>query len=458
MLRIPVILLAAASMVLAQQPTDVRIDFSKLQAPLEMDRFALGQGGLSPEPMWTDRIPEIRAIRPRVIRLFIQEYFNVLPAAGKYDWSKLDQSVDTILKTGATPLMCIAIKPKVFFPKVDEAVTDPNDYPAWEQLIYHMVLHYKQRGSDIRYWEITNEPDIGENGGCPYLFTPEGYVQSSEHKVGAIRRADSSAKVGGPALANPESPILPALLRAVEAKHLPLDFISWHIYSSDPLKIRATIERKKELLQKFPSLHPETFLDEWNMSLRDPSDDVRFQPCFIAETAWQMKEGGLNYSCYYHIRDFHVPQTNFARFMSARGSMEMARWWNRTPQYDGLFDYQNHLRPAYFTFLLLARLTGQRVDLTSSADTVHGLAAFDPDFGTFDVLIWNYSATPAKATVTINGLPGPLTAHRAYLDATAASDDENIRLHPLPPLPLKPGDAPISLELDPYGLTFWAIH
>ena len=434
------------------------MDLSKPQAALEMDHFALGQGGLAPEPMWTDRVPEIRALRPRVVRLFIQEYFDVLPVRGKYDWSKLDQSVDTILKSGATPLMCIAIKPKILFPKIDEAVTDPNDYPAWEQLIYNMVLHYKQRGSDIRYWEVANEPDIGENGGCPYLFTPEGYARYYEHTAAAIRRANASAKVGGPALADPESPILPALLQAAQAKHLPLDFISWHIYSSDPLKIRATIDQKKELLKKFHDLHPETFLDEWNMSLSDPSDDVRFQPCFIAETAWQIKEAGLTYSCYYHIRDFHVPQSNFARFMSQHGTVEMTRWWNRSPQYDGLFDFQNHPRPAYFTFLLLARLTGQRIALTSSTGTVHGLAAFDPDFATYDVLLWNYSAQSAHVTVTINGLTGPLTARRVQLDAAAASDDENIRLHPLPPLSFKPGDVPINLDLDPYAVTFWAIH
>lgn len=458
MLRAVFLLLSPAMIAFTQQVTEVRLDLAKELGPLNIEQFALGQGGLAPEPIFDNRIPEIRALRPKVIRLFIQEYFDVLPAADKYDWSKLDRAVDTILKTGATPLMCIAIKPKLLFPKIDDTVTDPNDYGAWGRLIYSMVLHYKQRGSSIQYWEIANEPDIGENGGCPYRFTPEGYARYYEHTSQAIRRADSAAKVGGPALANPESPILPALLKTVEAKHLPLDFISWHIYSSDPLKIRATIEAKKVLLQQFPSLHPETFLDEWNMSLGNPSTDVRFQPCFIAETALQMKDGGLNYSCYYHIRDFHVPQDNFARFMSPKGTVEMTRWWNRTPQYDGLFDFQDHVRPAYFTFLLLARLTGQRLDLSSSTDTVHGLAAFDSDFATYDVLLWNYSPNPASVSFNIAGLPKPLTAHRVHLDATAASDDENIRLRPLPALRLKPGDGPISLELEPFEVTFWAIY
>jgi hypothetical protein len=42
------------------------------------------------------------------------------------------------------------------------------------------------------------------------------------------------------------------------------------------------------LLAKYPSLHPETFLDEWDMALRDPPTDPQFQPCFIAEVTYQM--------------------------------------------------------------------------------------------------------------------------------------------------------------------------
>jgi hypothetical protein len=212
--------------------------------------------------------------------------------------------------------MTIAFKPKALFPKIDDTVTDPTDYAVWDDLIAAMVGHYKERGSGIVYWEIANEPDIGESGGCPYRFTPEGYVRYYRHTAAAIRRADPSAKVGGPALANPESPILPALLKAAQSDHLPLDFISWHIYNSDPLKIRATIDRKMELLKQFPDLHPETFLDEWNMALMHPPSDPAFQPSFIAETAWQMKDGGLDYSCYYHIRDYHVRHDSFGRFMS----------------------------------------------------------------------------------------------------------------------------------------------
>src|SRR3954451_3971351 len=55
----------------------IAVDTLKEMGPMEIDRFALGQGGLSDSPIWEDRIPEIRSLRPRLIRLFIQEYFDL---------------------------------------------------------------------------------------------------------------------------------------------------------------------------------------------------------------------------------------------------------------------------------------------------------------------------------------------------------------------------------------------
>jgi len=65
---------------------------------------------------------------------------------------------------------------------------------------------------------------MGEAGGCPYRFQPDSYVRYYKHTVAAILRADPEAKVGGPALANWKSPILPALLDS----GAPLHFVSWH--------------------------------------------------------------------------------------------------------------------------------------------------------------------------------------------------------------------------------------
>ena len=210
------------------------LDFAKDVGPMEMDHIALGQGGLSQDPMWDSRVAEIRALHPRLIRLFVQEYFDLLPEEGRYHFDTLDQSVDEIVRAGAVPLMCITIKPKVLFPKVDQDVVDPTDYGKWEQLIYHMVSHYKQKGLSGFYWEVGNEGDIGESGGSPYRFTPENYVRYYRHTVAAILRADPTARVGGPAVAYWKSPILPALMAYCDREKAPLSFVSWHIYLERP--------------------------------------------------------------------------------------------------------------------------------------------------------------------------------------------------------------------------------
>jgi len=88
----------------------ITVHLDKNLGPMEMDRFALGQGGLSDEPMLAGRVAEVRALNPRLIRLFVQEYYDLLPAPGRYHWTTLDAAVDQILATGAKPLMCITLQ------------------------------------------------------------------------------------------------------------------------------------------------------------------------------------------------------------------------------------------------------------------------------------------------------------------------------------------------------------
>ena len=223
------------------QTNQVQVVFSEHLGPLNMDHMGVGQGGLSPEPMWADRVPEIRALHPRMIRLFVQEYFDLLPKAGHYHFDTLDQSVNTILQTGAKPLMCLCFKPHVLFPEVNQDIVEPNNYAAWDELIFQLVKHYQKQHAGIVYWEIGNEPDIGESGGCPYRFKADSYVRYYQHTTSAILRADPEARVGGPAVSSCRARFLSALLEFCQTNGAPLHFVSWHNYSSDPKVIRSTI-------------------------------------------------------------------------------------------------------------------------------------------------------------------------------------------------------------------------
>jgi len=171
-----------------------------------------------------------------------------------------------------------------------------------------------------------------------------------------------------------------------------------------------------------------------------------------------MKDAGLDYSCYYHIRDYHVDRERFARFFSPKGASFMAAWWNRMPQYDGLFDYQNIVRPAYFTFKLMSRLTGDRRPVESSDPAVHAFLTYDESYDLYSLLIWNYSAQGAPVRLKAAGLAGALVARRRLLDAAAAGFDENLRLQPRVDLILDPSKPPLEWTLPAFGVEFWSLE
>jgi xylan 1,4-beta-xylosidase len=451
-------LLSGAPGLLRSESARVQVTFSEESGPLQIDRMGLGQGGLSDQPMWADRVPEVRALHPRLIRLFIQEYFELLPTSGRFHFETLDRSVDTILATGASPLMCVCFKPRALFPRVDQDLVEPDDYHAWEDLVYALVKHYRDRTPGITYWEIANEPDIGEDGGCPYRFKPESYVRYYQHTAAAILRAGPKAQVGGPALASSHSAILPALLGFCETNQVPLHFVSWHIYSNDPKAIGGTVDYVNSLLKSYPGIKPETILDEWNMDLMRPPLDKRFQSAFVCETIWRMKEAGLDYSCYYHIRDWYVNPQQFEPFMSRHGAAFMARWWNRMPQFDGLFDYQNQVRPAYFAFKLLSRLGGIRVRASSDQNFIHVFATHDHQLNLENVLVWNFSNSSATLELSCAGFRKEMTGRHLVLDAATADPDENSRLRPQGLFKVAASDWRQEVTLEPYAIHYWSFE
>jgi hypothetical protein len=155
-----------------------------------------------------------------------------------------------------------------------------------------------------------------------------------------------------------------------------LDFLSFHGYSNDPEEFRRLVGSMRAKLAKYPSLSQvPTFIDQWNMDLFKPILNPYFQPAFILETTRAFYRAGLSGSAYYQIRDYFVDQPMFSRFMSARGTADMARWWNEMPQYDGLYDNQDRVRPAYYAFKLLSLINGQQLPVTGTIPEIKVLAA-----------------------------------------------------------------------------------
>ncbi len=432
------------------------VDAAKDGGPIDLTCFALGQGGLSPKPMFDGDVEQIKQLHPQTIRVFVQEYFDLYPAHGQYHWATLDRLIETVLATGAKPILCLCFKPPVLFPRIDHHTVHPTDYDEWEELIFQLVKHCnEEKQFGIKYWEVANEPDIGESGGCPYLFQPGDYVVYYSRTAEAIRRADPAAKVGGPALSDCHSAIGDALIEHCGNSETPLDFFSWHAYANGPGFFRKTIRDVKAKLARFPRLKDcETILDEWNMSLGRPEVDPAYQPAFILQSTIAFLEEGLSRSAYYHMQDVYVDETVFSKFLSPGRVGSMARWWNAGPQYNGLWDRYGRLRPAYFAFEFLGLIRGRRVPVPSPTNQVYAIAAIDGH--ALNSLVWYFPVGEQRPTrhVTLR-FPSSTKGRfrQIHLNASAPRDELELRRYGSVAALT---DEPIEMDLEPYDI-WWVL-
>jgi len=424
---------------------------------VDMTKYGLGQGGYSDRPMLAPHVENLRQLHPKVIRLFVQEYYDLMPSKGKYNWTKLDRELESIVATGARPLLCLCMKPAVLFPTVDEKVVHPSSYPRWEKFIEKLVRHLNtERRFGVEYWEVGNEVDIGEFGGCPYLFKPGDYLIYYTHTTQAILRADPKAKVGGPALAHFDDPIGDALLAHAAAGKAPLHFFSWHTYDNNPNVFRKRIRNVKARIAKYPQLkHVETHVDEWNMSLDQIVPGPDFQPAFILTVMRAMEDEGLTGANYYEIRDGYVEPATFARFLSAPNVANVNRFFNVLPIRLGLFDQLGRVRPTYFVFKMLAQLHGKQWQVSHTDPQLFGMAVEDEN--ALNALVWSYAS---------NGKPEPMDVAlrldervgKRYklirLNSTSCAD--NLEIESSGPMTKFP--QPLQVQLEPYGIRWLTIE
>ncbi|HEV8378805.1 MAG TPA: glycosyl hydrolase, partial [Tepidisphaeraceae bacterium] len=313
---------------------NLSIDAKSDQGPLELWRHTLGQGGVNSNPLSPRVIEGTKPLHPRLVRIFLQEFFNIYPDHGKYDWSKLDPYMDSFAATGAKVVAAITIKPKVLYPQIDQKIWRPNNVQEWQQVIAALVKRYSIDKPIVTYWEIGNETDIGENGGCPYLITdPAEYVQYYKMTIEPILKTFPDAKVGGTAVANAGGQYLPQFIDHCLKEKLRLDFISWHLYSDDPDAHARLVTKYKKLLESFGAKRPEMLVTEWSknfdaISVQELAVDPR-RAAIIASSIIAMTDAGLDWSFYYHLTDQHVRLDEFRPFFKDLDIMY--HHWNEVP-------------------------------------------------------------------------------------------------------------------------------
>src|SRR4029079_3121459 len=104
------------------------------------------------------------------------------------------------------------------------------------------------------YWEIWNEPDVR-----PAMWTgsDDQFFQLYSVTAKAIKDEFPEVKVGGPAVGGTgdflngafrPAAFLPNFLSHCRAQEAPLDFFSWHRYTSDPWDLPQRARAIRRLL------------------------------------------------------------------------------------------------------------------------------------------------------------------------------------------------------------------
>jgi xylan 1,4-beta-xylosidase len=156
-----------------------------------------------------------------------------------YNWSYVDQIYDGLLENGIRPFVEISFMPKALAAKQQTHAfwykpypSPPSDYAKWDALMtafaQHLIDRYGIDEISQWYFEVWNEPNIDFWIGRPAQPT---YFELYDHTARALKAVNPRIRVGGPATA--QAAWVGDLIAHTEQNHVPLDFVSTHVYGND---------------------------------------------------------------------------------------------------------------------------------------------------------------------------------------------------------------------------------
>ena len=360
------------------------IDFAKDIGQLCLKNHSYGIGGVNSTAMPEKITDGMKKLKPKLIRIFIQEFFFIYDENGNLDFNRLDPYMKAVNDTGADIMASICIKPKSLYPVVDENIWMPNDVEKWQYIIYEMVKRYSVDYKYVTYWGIGNEINIGEYGGCPYKITDvSDYFEYYKMTAEAILRACPDTKIGGPSFAGVSEStfkffedFIPLCIN----ENIQLDFISYNIYS-DGFDYHTSSARKiKEIAGKYDE-NIEVYVTEMNIgiggeiSIEEKAYDSKRAAglaAIILEYNEKVPEVG---TFQYHIYDQYCDPHEFSPFYARH--RYMANHWDDEPHRLGLFDLDGKERPQYQMYSLLNDMAAQRVEAGTDNADIRILASKD---------------------------------------------------------------------------------
>ena len=235
-------------------PANITINTSSLQGKVPSSLWQnFSQGGEEAADMIAPIVDKVRTLQPELIRIdHLFDYYNVYQGPNNYDFSRLDSAIDSILRTGARPMLSLFYTP-ASMTKNNQNATEPQDWNNWYQLVKATARRYSvDKNISGIYYEVWNEPDLF--GGWHYAKSPSYstlYLQTA--KAVAEGASNSFYKIGGPAITAFYPAWIKSLFATVTSNRLRLDFISWHRYSKNIQDYEKDFDNLNQILSNYPA-------------------------------------------------------------------------------------------------------------------------------------------------------------------------------------------------------------
>jgi len=372
----------------SKQYRDLRIDLVRTH-----DFF----GPADIDARWPNPDPIAKAVRADGSKSIFPRWEADPQQESGYNWGPTDRVLGAIVGCGA----------EVYY-RIGRSWSaepgPPADFDKYADVVKHVAMHYNDGWSHgfrykIRYWEFWNEPDVkqawGPNVRAFWSGTPEQFYRLYEKVARTLKAYDPALKVGAPAQAAGgfKGPYREGLIAYCAARKVPLDFFSWHRYTTatyDPYDFARIGQEVRGLLDAGGFRSAENIVDEWNLSTVSMSK--AFAERASAENA-AFLAAALSY-----MQDSPVD-----RALVYRGDAGKA----------GLFERDGSYRKTAYAFKALGAMldTPQRLAVTGADNLGFAvLAGRSADNTSLQVLISNYEIPQAyrnrpQARAAAGGLP-----------------------------------------------------
>ncbi|MBI5384782.1 MAG: hypothetical protein HZA90_08840 [Verrucomicrobia bacterium] len=347
-----------------------------------------------------------------------------------YDFRQTDDYVQSILNVGSQ--IVYRLGESIEHTSRKYRVNPPPDPEKWAAICVGLIRHYNDGWAGgfrhrLRYWEIWNEPDVR-----PSMWTGNDaqFFRLFEVTAKAIRARFPDVKVGGPAVggtghfapdAFQPAPFMTNFLAYCRAHAVPLDFFSWHRYTSDPWDLPRRAKAVRQVLDSFDFKNTESHLNEWNYLPRDDWRPMLKDGQGASRAAWYAEMGGPAGAAF----------AATALMLLQDAPLDAANYYTGEIQGFGLFDIHGVPKKTFHAFRAFRRLLDApvRVEAQGAATSERRAicAGVNLDKSQATVLVSCCKSGPSPLHLTLKNLPWNGASDFEVRMVDAAHDLEKVR-------------------------------